>query len=85
MKVLFQAQGLPVLPWVVISSRDWQRAPGCAHSRRVDSLGYPVFVKPCRAGSSTGITKVRSQSELVDAVEGAQRWDPKVMVRKAAC
>jgi len=83
MKVVLQAQGLPVLPYAVITARDWETdRAACLES--VDSLGYPVFVKPCRGGSSIGISKVRLHEELVDAVEEARRWDPKVIVEASA-
>jgi D-alanine-D-alanine ligase len=45
-------------------------------------LGYPVFVKPARLGSSVGISKVRDESELVPAVELARRHDEKVLVEE---
>ena len=48
------------------------------------ALGYPVFVKPCRGGSSIGISKVHDADELDAAVEEARRWDPKVVVEAAA-
>jgi D-alanine-D-alanine ligase len=83
MKVVFQAQGLPVLPYTVITRREWARDPA-ACQESVDSLGYPVFVKPCRAGSSMGISKVHGPEELEDAVLEAQRHDPKVLVEQAA-
>ncbi|MGZ4616233.1 MAG: D-alanine--D-alanine ligase family protein [Actinomycetes bacterium] len=83
MKIVFQAQGLPVLPYTVITERDWERDPA-ACTETVDSLGYPVFVKPCRAGSSMGISKVHAADELEAAVEEARRHDPKVLVEVAA-
>jgi len=83
MKIVFQAQGLPVLPYTVITSRDWATDPA-ACEESVSSLGYPVFVKPCRAGSSMGISKVKGAEELAAAVEEAQRHDPKVLVEVAA-
>ena len=83
MKIVFQAQGLPVLPYAVITRRDWERDRGACHES-VDALGYPVFVKPCRGGSSIGISKVHDVSELDAAVEEAQRHDPKVLVEVAA-
>ena len=83
MKLLFQSAALPVLPYAVITSREWDNDKA-ACIETVDSLGYPVFVKPCRAGSSIGISKVRSADELPAAVEEARRWDPKVMVEAAA-
>jgi len=83
MKIVLQGQGLPVLPYTVITPRDWDldRA-SCRES--VESLGYPVFVKPCRGGSSIGISKVHDASELDAAVDFARRHDPKVLVEAAA-
>jgi D-alanine-D-alanine ligase len=46
-------------------------------------LGLPVFVKPARAGSSVGISKVNDWSQLDDAVEEAFRHDRKVLVEAA--
>ena len=83
MKVVFQAHGLPVLPYTVITGRQWETDPAAAREA-VDGLGYPVFVKPCRGGSSIGISKVHDASQLDDAVEEARRHDPKVLVEAAA-
>jgi D-alanine-D-alanine ligase len=83
MKVVFQAHGLPVLPYTVITPRGWEADRSACHES-VDSLGYPVFVKPCRGGSSIGISKVHDASELDAAVEEARRHDPKVLVETAA-
>ena len=44
------------------------------------SLGYPVFVKPARAGSSVGITKVSRPHALDEAIEQARAHDPRVVV-----
>ena len=83
MKIVFQAQGLPVLPYTVITPRQWETdRAACRES--VDSLGYPVFVKPCRGGSSFGISKVHDSSELDAAVDAARCHDPKVLVEAAA-
>jgi D-alanine-D-alanine ligase len=83
MKIVFQSQGLPVLPYTVITTRLWETDRAACHES-VDSLGYPVFVKPCRGGSSIGISKVHDSSELDAAVEEARRHDPKVLVEVAA-
>jgi D-alanine-D-alanine ligase len=79
MKVLLAGAGLPIGPHVVISDAEWQRDPAaCAES--VASLGWPVFVKPARAGSSMGVSKVHEPDQLVAAVEAARQHDPKVVV-----
>jgi D-alanine-D-alanine ligase len=83
MKQLFAANGLPVVPWTVIRPGGWDRDEAAARAAVAD-LGYPVFVKPARAGSSFGINRVDSGAGLADAVEDALRYDPKVLVESAA-
>jgi D-alanine-D-alanine ligase len=82
MKVVFAGHGLPIGPYVVITDRDWQRDPA-ASMDAVASLGWPVFVKPARAGSSMGITKVSGPEALQAAIEAARTHDPKVIVEAA--
>ncbi len=62
--------------------QDRRDRAACAES--VASLGYPVFVKPARGGSSIGISKVHGPDELEAAVAEARRHDPKVLVEVAA-
>ncbi len=83
MKVVLQAHGLPVLPYTVILPNGWENdRAACVEA--VASLGFPVFVKPARGGSSIGISKVHGPGELEDAVEEARRHDPKVLVEASA-
>ena len=83
MKQLFMAAGLPVLPYVLVRSREWEKDPA-AIREAVEALDYPVFVKPARAGSSFGITRVDTAGDLDAAIEEARRFDPKVIVEAAA-
>ena len=82
MKVALAGAGLPVGPYVVISPRRWETDPDGARAE-VAALGWPVFVKPARAGSSVGISKVKGPGELDAAVAAAREWDPKVIVEAA--
>lgn len=50
---------------------------------QADKLGYPLFVKPVRAASSYGITKVSSPSQLPAAVELAFQHDSEVILEEA--
>ncbi len=79
MKLVLAGRGLPDIPHVVVTSREWE-GDRAAVRESVASLGFPVFVKPARGGSSIGISKVHDSSELDDAIEIAQRADPKVIV-----
>ncbi|WP_423463396.1 D-alanine--D-alanine ligase family protein [Promicromonospora sp. MS192] len=82
MKMVLGAQGLPVGPWAVIKPGDWERRHDDV-LRSVEALGLPVFVKPARAGSSLGVTRVDTLDDLPAAVEEARRHDPKVIVEAA--
>jgi len=79
MKVVFEAAGLEVGPYEVITDRQWQQDPDSALAR-VAGLGFPVFVKPARAGSSMGISKVSDAAGLRAAIEAAREHDPKIVV-----
>ncbi|MCP9990653.1 D-alanine--D-alanine ligase [Streptomyces albogriseolus] len=86
MKRVFTSFGLKVGPYLVIRPREWARDEAAARRRIVDFAGehgWPLFVKPARAGSSIGITKVDDLSGLDDAVAEAQRHDPKILVEAA--
>ncbi|MFF2344079.1 D-alanine--D-alanine ligase family protein [Pseudarthrobacter sp. NPDC058119] len=79
MKVVFEAAGLHVGPYVAVTDRQWRKDPEAVR-KQVDRLGFPVFVKPARAGSSMGISKVDSLEELDAAIEEARRHDLKLVI-----
>ncbi|MDQ0663918.1 D-alanine-D-alanine ligase [Arthrobacter ulcerisalmonis] len=79
MKVVFEAAGLRVGPYVAVTDRQWRRDPESVR-KQVDRLGFPVFVKPARAGSSMGISKVDSLDDLDAAIEEARRHDLKLVI-----
>jgi len=83
MKLVLAAVGLPVLPAVTVTARQWASDPATCRAR-VAVLGMPVFVKPARGGSSLGIAKVHDLAALDAAVEEALRYDPKVLIEEAA-
>jgi D-alanine-D-alanine ligase len=76
-KKLLRAEGLPVGDFVVL--RPGERISPASRDR----LGLPVFVKPARAGSSIGITRVTDWAAMDKAVEKARAIDPKVLVEAA--
>jgi len=97
MKIVFQAKGLPVGPHVVLRERDWPPAGAIAaspvdldqdlaHKRALDAiaeLGWPLFVKPARGGSSIGTSKATDMTELQASIDNARSYDPKVIVEAA--
>lgn len=79
MKVVFAGHGIPIGPYVVITDRAWRADPAAALDA-CSALDFPVFVKPARAGSSMGISKVDDPAGLEAAIEAAREHDPKVVV-----
>ncbi len=79
MKVVFEAAGLHVGPYIAVTDRQWLTDAESVR-KQVDRLGFPVFVKPARAGSSMGISKVDSLEGLDAAVEEARRHDLKLVI-----
>jgi D-alanine-D-alanine ligase len=82
MKLVLAAHGLPVCRYALVEPGAWepQRDRVVAAA---SALGWPVFVKPARAGSSVGITKVEGPAGLDEAVLDARRHDPKVVIEEA--
>lgn len=85
MKAMFKAAGLPVGAFEVITDAQW-RADEAACLDRIERLAPTVFVKPARAGSSMGISKVAladGRERLAEAVLEARVHDPKLVVEAA--
>jgi D-alanine-D-alanine ligase len=81
-KALFIAAGLPVTPHVVITEESWLADPESA-LEKVKALGsLPLFVKPARAGSSIGVSKVKDMADFSKALEVAFAEDSKVTIEK---
>ncbi|WP_285732350.1 D-alanine--D-alanine ligase family protein [Nocardiopsis sp. ATB16-24] len=82
MKAMLRGNGIPTSDYVPITDRQWRNE----RKKVLDDiaeLGDTVFVKPARAGSSVGISKVNDSSDtdaVVAAVEAAREHDPKVLV-----
>jgi D-alanine-D-alanine ligase len=77
-KKLLEVAGLPVGPYAVLRPSDKTLS-----AEEKSRLGLPVFVKPARAGSSMGITRVTDWAEFEAAVTVAREIDPKVLVEAA--
>ena len=82
MKATLASAGIDVGRYVVITDRQWTTDPESVLAA-IAVLGLPVFVKPARAGSSLGISKVSSADGLVAAIEGARKHDPRLIVEAA--
>lgn len=83
MKMAFTQAGLPQVKYMALTrSQIWSNP--CVFPKLCDeieaTLGYPCFVKPANLGSSVGIAKVRSRSELETALDNAASYDRRIIV-----
>jgi D-alanine-D-alanine ligase len=80
-KRLFEAAGLPVVPYIAVTRAQLDADPVAA-LKGADALPAPLFVKPSVGGSSVGCKKVDDRKDLLDAVRFALRFDDVVLVEK---
>lgn len=82
-KRLLRDAGIPIVPWITITERQWVDEKEQCERAVVSDIGLPAFVKPANAGSSVGIKKISEAGEISAAVQFALRFDTKVLVEKA--
>lgn len=81
-KQVMAANGLPVLPWRLITRVEWQRDRDGVLAAVESALPYPVFTKPANLGSSVGISKCASRDELAAGLDDAARYDRRLIVEQ---
>lgn len=82
MKALFDVNKLPNSKSVTVAMLDWKQNKQKAIDE-ISELGFPLFIKPARAGSSLGVAKVNAKADIAAAVEAAQVHDPKIIAEEA--
>ncbi len=81
-KQVVAAEGLPVVPYVWFTRREWEKSADALRGA-IRKLKFPVFVKPVHLGSSIGIAKAKDGAELERAIEVALHYDDKVLVEES--
>jgi D-alanine-D-alanine ligase len=83
MKTAFAQAGLGQVKYKSVTREQIWSNP-CIFPKLCDEiaadLGYPCFVKPANLGSSVGIAKVRSHSELETALDQAATYDRRIII-----
>jgi len=82
MKTIFKQKNLPVLKWMTIKRKEWQKDKEKIIFLIQNGFKYPLFVKPTNLGSSVGITKVHKKEELGKAIDLASSYDRKILIEE---
>jgi D-alanine-D-alanine ligase len=81
-KDVMRARGIPVLDWTLIQRTELEADSEAVLARCEAVAPYPLFTKPANLGSSVGITKCRSRSDLVEGLMEAAQYDRRILVEK---
>ncbi len=80
MKMILAADGVPVVPYVWFTDKEWFNKRDELLTKIETKLGYPVIIKPANLGSSVGIGSAHNREELVDRIADAQRYSTRIIV-----
>ncbi len=81
-KEMYRSIGLNVAPSLTLSHQQW-REDSAKVMRKIEELGFPLFVKPARSGSSRGTSKVRELSYVEEALKSAFDHDNRILIESA--
>ena len=81
-KPIYADFGLKVADGVTVHQDNWNKSKDLEIAK-IRALGFPIFIKPARSGSSRGTSKVRDESEISAALDDAFNYDPRVLVEAA--
>ncbi len=81
-KELFMQAGIPVCPYVTVYSYELDDRMDAIIAEIDSKLPYPIYVKPANQGSSVGISKVESKSDLEEALRYAAKYDKRILVEQ---
>lgn len=84
-KQILKSSEIPVVPYICIKRCDLNNSQRYDEifQRCIDKLGFPLFIKPCCAGSSNGANKAENEKEFSFYLMEAFTWDDKVLVEKS--
>lgn len=84
-KQILKSSEIPVVPYICIKRCDLNNSQRYDEifQRCIDELGFPLFIKPCCAGSSNGANKAENAKEFSFYLMEAFSWDDKVLVEKS--
>lgn len=77
-KLVLSSEGIPQADWVLAAAGKEEAAVTEAEAK----FKYPVFVKPCNAGSSFGTAKAANREKLCEALKLAGEFDSKILIEE---
>jgi len=84
MKTIFSNLKLPQVNYLVFQNENlnYKEVKNKIINEILKKLKFPVFVKPSNSGSSLGISKVKNESEILQALEKAWEIDSRILIEE---
>ncbi len=79
-KKLLKSLNIPTTNFLSFKKQDWEDNREKIIQNILSNLNFPLFIKPARSGSSIGISKVKDEKKLIDALELGFYYDSKIIV-----
>ncbi len=79
-KLIAEREGVKVAKWLTVFENDLKNEKRLLSS--VKKIGYPVFVKPSRGGSSVGVSLAKNEKELIPLIKRALTVSPKALIEE---
>ena len=81
MKQIFESENVPIKKYVWFYDNDY-KLDAESVLKKVNTLTYPVIVKPATLGSSVGISTAKNEEEVIESIEEAIKYDTKIVVEE---
>ena len=81
MKMVLKENNIPTVDYVWFTDKEWYLNKN-AIQQKINTLGFPVIIKPANLGSSIGISHANNENELKEAIEMAGSFSTRILVEK---
>jgi len=81
-KSVMRAHGIPVVDWIVATRAEIQHNIGAVIDRALSLGDFPLFIKPANLGSSVGVTRCITSSDVLEGLNEAARFDRRVLIER---
>lgn len=81
-KQIAESHGMRVAPYVTFDFDSWNLEKEAILNNIVQTLPFPLFVKPSHLGSSIGVSRTENEKQLVEAITRAFEYDTHILVEK---
>jgi len=70
-KIILEKYNIPQVPYIIFYDKT-----------NLNNIEYPIIIKPCKCGSSIGISVANNKKELIKAIKIAKKYDNNILIEK---